>query len=155
MPVETRHGIAIEYLPAHDDESGGFFYVSGPFWKDDAEDTYDAALEIVAEAKRRGASSVYDDSESSCFFFNADTPEDARIVCDVLKDQGRIAPKPTSVEVTFSAVELAALADCIPGIYNALTPEQRRSVQDLTVNNRTSAWHAAAQKITNAVQRIA
>ena len=155
MSVETRHGVAINYMPAHEDEPGGFFYVSGEFWKDDAEATYDAALEIVAEAKRRGATTVYDDSEASCFFLNADTIEDAHIICDVLKDQGRIAPKPQRVEISLDAKEMAALADCLPAIYNRLTPEQQRSVRDLVAAERTDSYYTAIDKLVNATRKIA
>lgn len=90
--VETYKGV-----PIHDYSEPGnrFYYISGEFWLNDTESTYDAEAHIIAEATKRGAKNIQPDSESSCFFFNGFHLDDMRIVIDVLDDEGRIDTKPT------------------------------------------------------------
>jgi hypothetical protein len=73
------------------------YYVSGEFWLTDQEDTYHASGILVREVNRRLNNAygttyahVVDDSEFSCFFFNADTVESMRALIDLLHGQGRI-----------------------------------------------------------------
>ncbi len=85
--IEEYRGVAL-YLDHWRD--GEFpYYIAGEFWLDDTENTYDAQKLIIAEARKRGAV-VSPDSELSQFFFNAGTAYDARILIDVLHDQGRV-----------------------------------------------------------------
>jgi hypothetical protein len=85
--IEEYRGITINLDHYREDDFG--YFVSGEFWVDEAETTRDGAAAIVAESTRRGAV-VRDDSEHSCFFLDAATAYDARILVDVLHDQGRV-----------------------------------------------------------------
>lgn len=85
--IEEYRGVAINL--DHWRESDLSYYISGTFWLNDVENTYDAQDLIIAESHKRGAV-VNPDSESGCFFFDTQTVYDARILIDVLHDQGRV-----------------------------------------------------------------
>ena len=78
--------------------------VSGELWVSDSESSDAAAEHIIAEVKARGGQAI-NDSEHSCVFLLMPTAQDARVVIDVLHDQGRVVErKPTPQPRTAAAI---------------------------------------------------
>jgi hypothetical protein len=109
--IDTYRGVEIHLVddPSRRDRP---YYISGEFWLTDDESTYATAAMLVNAANNRiedlrclHREFVRDDSESSCFFFNACDPEAMYVLIDILHEQDRVkAPKPYKSRRSASAI---------------------------------------------------
>lgn len=84
----TYRGIEVAHYNYENETE--FYYISGGWWANDEESTNDACSAICKAVKEKHPnSSIVDDSETSCMFFNFDNPNDAIQAIDVLIALGR------------------------------------------------------------------